>query len=447
MSLRRILCVSVMGAVMLGGIGVRGEEPDVKDIKELIRAVGEKKGPATKPAKPRPQATVTPEVQAVLDEISAAYGKLKSLKMSGRITMKVDGENTQGNHESTFTSSFKAPNLFRQEGQDQLLLGSTGKKVYAYSSFTNLYTQADARPERAAFNDYPAEHRQVLPVQNMSLAMVLSKDAAVELKESASEITLVPDAKINEQAVSALRLQLVNDKAEKTGDVMTMYLDPQTHLAKRIEIDMKGTFTRMKRDDVKSALYTVEYTEVVADAELTNEQFAWKPPIGSRDYVAAKAQATDLMGDSGSEPAMALAGKQAPDFTLTSLEGRELSLSDLKGSVVVLDFWATWCGPCVAALPHLDKIYADYQEKGLKMYAVNQRESKEKVAAFVENKALKIPVLMDTNAAVGKSYKVSGIPQTVIIGKDGVVRKVYIGFNPQGDEAMRKVIEEALAQE
>src|SRR5688500_12756293 len=152
MNLRRFLYVSVIGAAILGGHPALAEEPGqagdaekARDVKELIKDLGARKTPATRPAKIRPQAQVPPEVQAVLDKIAAAYGKLNSLKLAGRITMKVEGENTQGSHESTFTSTYKAPNQFRQEGKDQLLLGSTGKKVYAYSSFTNLYTQADAK--------------------------------------------------------------------------------------------------------------------------------------------------------------------------------------------------------------------------------------------------------------------------------------------------------------
>ena len=100
--------------------------------------------------------------------------------------------------------------------------------------------------------------------------------------------------------------------------------------------------------------------------------------------------------------------------------------------------------PCVASLPHLNKIYTDLQKDGLKVYALNQREDKQKVADFITNKNLTIPVLLDKEGNVAKQYLVTGIPQTVVIGKDGVVKKVIVGFNPDGDEELRGLVEQEL---
>ena len=125
-------------------------------------------------------------------------------------------------------------------------------------------------------------------------------------------------------------------------------------------------------------------------------------------------------------------------------ESAAVTLSELKGSVVILDFWATWCGPCVASLPHLNKIYTDLQKDGLKVYALNQREDKQKVADFITNKNLTIPVLLDKEGNVAKQYLVTGIPQTVVIGKDGIVKKVLIGTGPDSEEMLRKAVDGAL---
>lgn len=136
-----------------------------------------------------------------------------------------------------------------------------------------------------------------------------------------------------------------------------------------------------------------------------------------------------------------LVGKAAPDFTLQTLDGKQVKLSDQKGSVVVLDFWATWCPPCRKSLPHLQSISQDKDlaEKGLKVYAVNAREEKGKVEAFMKQNNYSFAVPMDKDGDVLKAYLVSGIPTTVVIGGDGKIRNAFIGYG--GDESAKEMDE------
>jgi thiol-disulfide isomerase/thioredoxin len=125
-----------------------------------------------------------------------------------------------------------------------------------------------------------------------------------------------------------------------------------------------------------------------------------------------------------------LVGKEAPAFTLDLLGGGKLDLAEHKGKhVVILDFWASWCGPCRKAMPVYAKIAEEYKEKGVAFYAVNLAESAETARGFLEKVGVQCAVALDADGNVGKKYGAASIPMSVIIGKDGIVTHVHAGFS------------------
>jgi len=111
--------------------------------------------------------------------------------------------------------------------------------------------------------------------------------------------------------------------------------------------------------------------------------------------------------------------KPAPDFTLVGMDDKKVALKDLKGQVFVVDFWATWCGPCRMSLPLLDKVYQDKKAAGLKVYAVDLKEDKDAVQAFITKDQALDPRAARAGRKMAEAYGVTGIPQTVLVGKDG----------------------------
>jgi len=108
---------------------------------------------------------------------------------------------------------------------------------------------------------------------------------------------------------------------------------------------------------------------------------------------------------------------------------------------VLLDFWATWCGPCRRWLPIVEKAHRDYAAKGLSVFAVNEREPESKVRAYLGKQKLDLPVLMDRSGAVGSTYRASSIPLTVVVGRDGNVLRVMVGLHDAED--LEDVLREA----
>jgi peroxiredoxin len=181
------------------------------------------------------------------------------------------------------------------------------------------------------------------------------------------------------------------------------------------------------------------------DADLAKDTFAFEPPQGAKKV--ARFGPPDEEGPGAADGPNSLKGKPAADFTLAKLGGGEVQLAAHKGKdVVILDFWATWCGPCVRAMPILSEVAGAFKDRNVVVYAVNQREEEGVVKKFMEDKKLALPVLMDAKAEVAKSYKVRGIPQTVIIDKEGNVAAVHVGFSPSLKAQLTKKLDALLAK-
>lgn len=127
-----------------------------------------------------------------------------------------------------------------------------------------------------------------------------------------------------------------------------------------------------------------------------------------------------------------IVGAPAPDFVLTTLAGEQVHLADLKGQVVMINFWATWCGPCEAEMPAIQSRYDTLRTNGLVVLAVNADESAETVQPFVDRWALTFPILMDPGLVVNDLYRVRGMPTTFFIGRDGVIAAQKVGLMSEG---------------
>jgi peroxiredoxin len=135
-------------------------------------------------------------------------------------------------------------------------------------------------------------------------------------------------------------------------------------------------------------------------------------------------------------------GYTAPDFTLKDLNGQSVTLSSLRGkNVVFLDFWATWCGPCKAELPHVQNLHNTYKDRGLKILAIDLSEAAGVVQGFINDNHYSFAVLLDLTGNVTQNqYGVKGIPTMFIIDTQGIVRKVRIGYLP----GVEKELEDAI---
>jgi peroxiredoxin len=134
----------------------------------------------------------------------------------------------------------------------------------------------------------------------------------------------------------------------------------------------------------------------------------------------------------------------APDFTLRSMNGPNLRLAEQRGRVVMVNFWATWCGPCRQEMPQLDRLYQKYKSSGFVLLGVNVDDDARKAAEVAAKLGVTFPVLLDTDKAVSRLYDLSTMPSTVIIDRDGKVRYLHRGYLAGYEDNYDKQIRELL---
>lgn len=135
-------------------------------------------------------------------------------------------------------------------------------------------------------------------------------------------------------------------------------------------------------------------------------------------------------GSGSSSPPTVTVGSEAPDFTLPDLNGESVSLSGFSGRPLLVNFWNTGCPPCRGEMPYLDEVYDEQKDTELVMLIVDIGESPDTINDFLQDNALSLPVIIDTDGTVARTYGLSGIPTTFFIDRDGIIKSKIIGAFP-----------------
>ncbi len=219
--------------------------------------------------------------------------------------------------------------------------------------------------------------------------------------------------------------------------------DEETALLSELTVDVSAPLSqalaenlarRGIRASVQEARLSLRFAGIAADQAVPADTFTFRPPEDYQEVERFGAQAQQPDGG-------------APDFTGTTLQGEQLSLADLRGNVVVLDFWATWCGPCRQALPHIEELAREFAGRPVRVIGVNLDgpDAESQVRALVEQEELTFTQLLDSEQAIARSYNVRAIPHIVVIDATGAVRHAQDGFNPETKDELRALIEQLLA--
>ena len=225
------------------------------------------------------------------------------------------------------------------------------------------------------------------------------------------------DSNQNDEVISGLSIE--GSPLEKQVDTV---IEVQDHAIEVVDSEVSEAapveIIEEQTELVENTVIDLEANQSVPPAELENENL---PP---------------------EEPSI---GFRAPDFTLTTLDGVTMKLSDLRGKSVLINFWVTWCVPCMDELPAIENVWSDYQDEGLVVLSVNriQEDELQKVGETVNRFALTYPVLLDEDDFVWESYWVSFMPTSFFIDEQGVIRDIKLGSMPE--EGFRSKIEKLVS--
>jgi cytochrome c biogenesis protein CcmG, thiol:disulfide interchange protein DsbE len=170
------------------------------------------------------------------------------------------------------------------------------------------------------------------------------------------------------------------------------------------------------------------WNALIAAVIVAGGAFVWASRVPPAEPVGVAARPAPR--EPATEPAP-LPDHPAPDFTLATPRGEAVQLSALRGQVVLINVWATWCPPCRAEMPAIEAAYAQYHEQGFAVLAVNLQEDPGAVAAFMEEHRLTFPALLDSDGAVSANYQARVMPSSFFVDRSGVVRAVYRGPMPR----------------
>lgn len=263
-------------------------------------------------------------------------------------------------------------------------------------------------------------------------------DDAIEAFEKARK--LQPDAKLLGWTFPTFaELYVQADRMRDAETLLAQYklaMNPDDITARLILGDI---YVALKRLDEATKVFETLDTEFPDDEDILNRLVYVYRETGDDEKLNAIQERLD--------PGQGLVGENAPDFAGTDLDGHPVSLESLRGKVVLLSFWATWCGPCMMEIPHLAELHAELESKGLVIVGVNNEteDGRQKAVAYAQ-KNIPYTVLLDMNGMM-EDYIVSSIPVSFIIDQEGVIRHRIVGFSEDLVNQTRERVLETLNTE
>jgi peroxiredoxin len=405
-------------------------------------ATAQGSGAATASGAAAPVAQVEPE--KLLRRIDELYRRARTLQVTSEMTMHMQAQGMDNRTTTNVSFVIQKPNRIATRSQGGMVgveLISDGTKLYTYVPMMQAYTE----------NDAPASLDELARSGMLGMGMgggmfalrLVGEDPYKAIMEGVTSVTYAGTEQLN--GVQMHRLKFTQEQFDWDLWVQAQG-DPLIH---QVSMDMTKSMGQMgamaEQNPMLGEMFknirmtmTERFKDWKLDQAADANAFVFTPPPG--------ATKSDNLFGAGEEEPSPLLGQKAPQLELKLLDAGDLRLRDHADQhIVVLDFWATWCGPCVQEMPILAEVAEEYKDRGVIFYAVNQGETPEVIRAFLEKKDYKINVALDPEGQAGDLYHVQGIPMLVLLDKAGVVQAVHTGFSPDIKSKLKQELDDLLA--
>jgi thiol-disulfide isomerase/thioredoxin len=412
--------------------------------------------PEVKPAETKPEAKaagkVEPEAEKLLKDSSAVIKKIRDITYKIKQTGGMGGGDeaargvvTLGIPEKIMGFPFEKYKIeiHDEKGKTTAEWASDGKKIQKIDHAAKKMLSMDLKG--GGMNFPPEPLWGILPQWMMedmfANPMVKTTSASLGKDAEAGGVKCRVVTRVQEMSFPT---EEEGKPAPKMVTTTSKHLGADDLIPRKVETSVKVEGgDEMGMVDMKSV---AEISEVKINAGLKTEDFSLKTPEG----YASEAGTHESMGlqdpDATTPELKAEVGKPALAFSLKDSGGKEVTLESLKGRVVLLDFWATWCGPCVQAMPEMQKLHEKYADKPVTIIGVNTWEKKDETAIkFMEKKKYTYTLLLKGDD-LAKEYGISGIPTLILIDKAGNVLHSGVGFGPGEAEHLAEMIDKELAK-
>jgi peroxiredoxin len=374
-----------------------------------------------------------PKADDAIRKMCDFYKQQKSFSLKGETKFEIHGAGINNTVKSTFTEILERPNKIAFKGEDRtgLTVICDGDTLSVSVAALKKYMQTDAPDSLSELAENSLMSLGAPGTTNFAIDFATNDPAKLILQG----ITASKDlgvAQLNGQP--ARHLSFTRGKVECEAWIA----DGAQPLLLQATFDL-SKIVRLGTKEVKLSL-TQKFTEWKFGFTPSPKDFTFTPPKNAKEVHNLLRR-----GDEEDEPSPLL-GKAAPKVDLERLDGKRVNLADNAGKdVVMLDMWATWCGPCRAELPHLIHVAKDYKGKGVVFYAIDLREKKDKINDFLKKEKLDMTIGLDSDGKLAEACGVEGIPMLLLIDKKGVVQVVHIGYEEGVEKVLHKELDSLLA--
>lgn len=397
---------------------------------------------------------IDPQAEEVLRDLSDYFAGLDSFKMKASMDLHVEAGDAKGFKASRFTIVMERPDRFafkQTSGKRGATVITDGTQLYTLLTESDKYVLDDTSPGFGGVSVALDMASTVTAVNGIKFISALIQPVPYDaIIADATKVRYVGTQKVKAKQCHHLEITEGDKTSElwiRTGDrpIVMRYTTDATEQMSGAGVQLTLQRTGQQRN-ITGAGWRVNFSAFKANGRIGSKIFRIKPKKKAEAFDSLEALAMSRFAFD--QPVHSLVGKKAPKLTLSTPDGGTMKLADHVGKdVVVLDFWATWCGWCIKGFPDLIEVTASFKGRGVVVYAVNQGESRELVDKFLSQRKFDLNVLFDPKSKSGGKFKFAGLPHTVIIGKDGTIQAVHQGYSPDMKSLLTSELEKLIRGE